>query len=320
VTSTFEQMLSTRRFVVTAEMPVIDAGGQAEIERQVAPLKGVADAVNATDNPSARAHCSSLAVAIGLVRAGVEPIMQLVCRDRNRLALQSDLVGAAMHGIENVCCLTGDDVSAGDEPETRRVFDLDGPQLIALARSLERGRYLSGRPIDPAPRFLIGAVENPSAPPYGYRVRRAAKKAFAGARFLQLQICYRPELLARFMRAAYDIGLSERIAIIPSVCIVRTVAGMRLVATSVPGIDVPSELLTRVESARDAEAECFEIAYELASHAVGQPGVAGLHIISPRNSGNVAELCRRLGIQPRVERDTHGYGASILVQDRQHRL
>ncbi len=311
--SSLERKLAARQFVVTAELPVIDGGGHAEIKRQLTPMKAVVDAFNATDNPSAHAHCSPLAVAIGLQQEGVEPVMQLTCRDRNRLALEAELMGAAMHGIENICCLTGDDVSAGDEPETRRVFDLDAVQLIAVARALEHGRYLSGRPITPAPRFLIGAVENPGAPPFEYRVRRAAKKAMAGARFLQLQICYRPELLERFMRAAHDTGVSERLALIPSICILRTLGGMRFVATKVPGIDVPPEVVARVEGARDVEAECFEIAYELAMHALAQPGVAGLHFISFRRDAGIAKLCRRLGIPTRIERETNGYSASVAV-------
>src|SRR5205085_8860871 len=143
---------------------------------------------------------------------------------------------------------------AGDEPESRRVFDVDSVQLIVLARALERGSYLSGRAVGQPPRFMIGAVENPSAPPLEHRVRRAAKKALAGARFLQLQICYRPELLERFMRAAHDTGLSERIALIPSICILRTAGGMRFVAHNVPGIDVPPETVARVQDAADAEA------------------------------------------------------------------
>ena len=198
--SKLEHKIEAGEFVVTAELPVIDGGGHEEVLRQLEPMRAFVDAFNATDNPSAHAHCSPLAVALSMQRAAVEPIMQLTCRDRNRLALQSELVGAAMFGVENICCLTGDDVTAGDEPEARRVFDLDGPQLIALTRVLAGGRYLSGRSIDPPPHFFAGAVENPGAPPFEYRVRRAAKKADAGARFLQLQICYRPALLERFMR------------------------------------------------------------------------------------------------------------------------
>jgi methylenetetrahydrofolate reductase (NADPH) len=311
--SNLERKLAAGEFVVTAEMPVIDGGGHEEILRQLEPMRGFADAFNATDNPSAHAHTSPLAVAIGLTAAGVEPIMQLVCRDRNRLALEADLMGASMHGIENISCLTGDDVTAGDEPETRRVFDLDSIQLVALARTLDRGRYLSGRAISPAPHFFVGAVENPSAPPLEVRVRRAAKKALAGARFVQLQLCYRTELLERFMAAAYDTGLSERIAIIPSICILRTVGGMRFVARNVPGIDVPPATMARVEQAADAEAECFDIAYELATHALRQPGVAGLHFISFRKDAGIAKLCRRLGIPPRIERETNGYSASVAL-------
>ncbi|MFL5863667.1 MAG: methylenetetrahydrofolate reductase, partial [Solirubrobacteraceae bacterium] len=311
--SHLERKLAAREFVVTAEMPVIDGGGHAELQRQLAPMRGVVDAFNATDNPAAHAHVSPLAVSIGLQEVGAEPIMQLVCRDKNRLALEADLMGAAMYGIENVSCLTGDDVTAGDEPEARRVFDLDSIQLIALARALDRGHYLSGRQIHPQPHFFVGAVENPSAPPLEFRVRRAAKKAMAGVHFLQLQLCYRTELLERFMRAAHDIGLTERIALIPSICILRSVGGMRFVASHVPGIDVPPETVNRVQQAADAEHECFEIAYELAAHALSQPGVAGLHFISFRKDAGIAKLCARLGIPPRIERESHGYSASVAL-------
>ena len=140
--SNLERKLDAREFVVTAELPVIDGGGHAEIQFQLEFMRPFVDAYNATDNPSAHAHCSPLAVSIGLLECGAEPVMQLTCRDRNRLALESELTGAAMFGIENICRLTGDDVTAGDEPEARRVFDLDAPQLLALARVLESGRYL----------------------------------------------------------------------------------------------------------------------------------------------------------------------------------
>src|ERR1700758_919567 len=156
-----EEKLNAREFVVTAEMPTIDGGGHAELQRQLEPMRAFVDAFNATDNPAAHAHVSPLAVSIGLQELGAEPIMQLVCRDRNRLALEADLMGAAMYGIVNVSCLTGDDVSAGDEPEARRVFDLDSIQLLALGKAMAGGTYLSGRRIQPPPRLFLGAVENP---------------------------------------------------------------------------------------------------------------------------------------------------------------
>jgi methylenetetrahydrofolate reductase (NADPH) len=311
--SALEHKLDAKEFVVTAEMPVIDGGGHAELQRQLEFMRPYVDAYNATDNPAAHAHVSPLAVSIGLLQVGAEPIMQLVCRDKNRLALEADLMGAAMYGVHNICCLTGDDVTAGDEPEARRVFDLDGVQLIQLARTLERGHYLSGRAIEPIPHFCVGAVENPSAPPLEHRVRRAAKKALAGARFLQLQMTYRTELLERFLRASADTGLSERLAMIPSIMILRTAGAMQFVASSVPGIDMPPELVRRVESAADAEAECFEVAYELASHAMAQPGVAGLHFISFRKDAGIAKLCARLGIATKQERESHGHSASVAV-------
>ena len=314
--SRLEEALAAGRLVVTAEMPVIDGGGVPEIQRQLAPMRAWVDAFNATDNTAAHAHASPLAVAIGLIQCGVEPIMQLVCRDRNRLALQSEIVGASMHGIENVCCLTGDDVTAGDEPEARRVFDLDGPQLVSVARTLASGRYLSGRPLTPAPRLFVGAVENAGAPPFEYRVERASKKVEAGARFLQLQIGFRPGLLERFMAEAHACGLTERTALLPSVCILRSASALRFVRDKVPGIDVPTSVIERVEAASDQKVACFELAYELASHALSLPGVAGLHFISFRKDAGIAKLCTRLGIPPRAEREEspqHAHGPAVTV-------
>src|SRR5579872_4605784 len=177
--SRLEDALAAGRFVVTAELLTVNGGGLDAVHRHFEPYEQYVDAVNATDNTAAHAHASPLAVAIALKQLGMEPIMQLVCRDRNRLALQAEIAGAALHGIENICCLTGDDVTAGDEPEARRVFDLDSIQLLALGETMRRGTYLSGRKIDPAPKLFLGAVENPGAPPHDVRVRRAEKKADA---------------------------------------------------------------------------------------------------------------------------------------------
>jgi methylenetetrahydrofolate reductase (NADPH) len=311
--SGLEEKLAAGRFVVTAEMPVIDGGGVPEIQRQLAPMRAWVDAFNATDNTSAHAHASPLAVAIGLQQCGAEPIMQLVCRDKNRLALQSEIVGASMHGIENICCLTGDDVTAGDEPEARRVFDLDAPQLVSVARTLASGRYLSGRALTPAPHLFLGAVENAGAPPFEYRVERALKKVEAGARFLQLQIGFRPELLERFMAEARAAGLDKRAALIPSISILRSANALRYVNEHVPGIEVPDAVIERVEAAADEQEEAFELAFELAQHAMSLPGVAGLHFISFRKDAGIAKLCTRLGIQPLAEREANAHGPSVAV-------
>jgi methylenetetrahydrofolate reductase (NADPH) len=300
--SRLEDTLGSGRLAITAELPAIDGGGIAEIERRLAPLRDWVDAVNVTDNTAAHAHASPLAVAIGTLQCGVEPVMQLVCRDRNRLALESDIVGAAMHGVENVCCLTGDDVTAGDEPDAQRVFDLTGPELVALARTLSGGHYLSGRPIDPAPRLFVGAVETAGAPPFEPRAARALQKVDAGARFLQLQIGFVPGHLESFMQAAEDAGVSNRAALMPSIPILRSAGALRFLDEKVPGVRVPASVIARVEDSGDEADACFELACELAEHAMSLPGVAGLHVISFRPDSAVAELCARLGVAPAAER------------------
>jgi methylenetetrahydrofolate reductase (NADH) len=298
-----EARIAAGKLVLTAELPVINGGTVDEITARLEPLEPYVDAVNATDNPSARAHASPVAVAIGIRQAGVEPIMQLTCRDRNRLALEADLVGAALFGVHNICCLTGDDVTAGDEPEARRVFDLDGPQLVALARGVADGHYLSGRAIDPAPPLFIGAVENPGAPPFDVRVRRAGKKVEAGARFLQLQMCYLPEMLERFMVEAFECGLAERCALIPSICLLGSARALHFVDEHVPGVEIPDPVIERAEHSADEAAECFEIACEQARHALSLPGVGGLHLISFRKDDAIAALCERLEIPRRADRE-----------------
>jgi methylenetetrahydrofolate reductase (NADPH) len=311
--SRLEDALATGRFVVTSELQSVDSGGLDAVHERFAPFEDYVDATNATDNTSAHAHASALAVAIALTQLGMEPVLQLTCRDRNRLALEAELTGAALHGIENVLCLTGDDVTAGDEPEARRVFDLDSIQLLALGGTLARGTYLSGRRIDPPPKLFLGAVENPGAPPYDHRVDRALTKARAGARFLQLQVSFRPEQLDAFLTEAVAKGLSERCALLPSICLTRTPAALRYIDENVPGIEVPQELIERCERAPDPEAECFEVAFELAVHARSLPGVAGLHLISFRREAGIARLCERLEIPPRAERETSGYRRPVAV-------
>jgi methylenetetrahydrofolate reductase (NADPH) len=243
----------------------------------------------------------------------MEPIMQLVCRDRNRIGLEAEIVGATLHGIENLCCLTGDDVTAGDEPEARRVFDLDSPQLLVAAAGIASGRYLSGRAITPPPHLFLGAVENPGAPPFEYRAQRALKKVRAGARFLQLQICFEPRRVEVFAAEAARLGVTERAALLPSITILRSARALRFIDAKVPGITVPRALIERVEAASDEQEACFDVAYELACHALEQPGVRGLHFISFRKDAGIAALCRRLGIPTHAERVEHGYRSPVPV-------
>src|SRR5690242_21949606 len=311
--SRLEDALAAGRFVVTSELLTVDSGGLDAVHERFAPFADYVEATNATDNTSAHAHASPLAVAIALKQLEMEPIMQLTCRDRNRLGLEAEIAGAALHGIENVLCLTGDDVTAGDEPEARRVFDLDSIQLLALGASMARGTYLSGRTIDPAPRLFVGAVENPGAPPYDYRVDRALKKVVAGAGFLQLQVSFEPERLEAFMREAVEKGLAGRCALIPSICLVRSPSALRYMDESVPGISVPAETIERCERAADPEAECFDVACELAEHARSLPGVARLHLISLRKEAGIVRLCQRLHIPTREQREMSGYRRPVAV-------
>ena len=248
--------------ILTAEAPTVDGGDVAAFGERVAEVASWADAVNATDNPAAHAHASNVAVAVALLRLGIEPVLQVVARDKNRIACQADIVGAALHGVENVCCMTGDDVTAGDEPEARRVFDLDGPQLVRVATGLSEGRYLSGRPAGLAQQLFVGAVENPAAPPLEHRARRAAKKITAGARFLQLQICYHPDRLEAFVRALDGGGFTEqRGHCCRRSCSCAARAPCRSWTTSVPGIDVPAGT---IEPWSDRLPIRAEAAYELA--------------------------------------------------------
>jgi methylenetetrahydrofolate reductase (NADPH) len=267
------------------------------VREAVRALVGRVDAVTVTDNAGAHAHPSSLAVASLAAAAGAEVIMNLACRDRNRLALQSELLGAAMHGIENVVCVTGDDVSSGDEPEALRVFDLDSPQLLSLASTLQEGRLLSGRPVSPAPRYFLGAVENPTAPPLAYRAERALKKVSAGAEFFQLQIVFELAPIEAFLRAAARLGLSERAFFLPSICILRSARQLRYLQENVAGISVPDDVLVETESLpREAQqAHLFGVAVSLAQALLELSWVHGLHLI-PLGAPELAiELLDRLG-------------------------
>lgn len=301
------------RLIITGEAPAIDGGTLDVFNERIAEMAQWVDAMNATDNTAAHAHASNVACAIALARAGVEPILQVVCRDKNRIACQADIVGAALHGVYNVCCLTGDDVTAGDEPEARRVFDLDGPQLIRVATALSGGHYLSGRKLEPAPPLFVGAVENPAAPPTGHRASRAAKKITAGARFLQLQICYHPDRLEGFVGELERQGLTSEAAILPTIVLVRGARALAFIDREVPGIDVPAETIAQVEQAEDQAEAAYQLGLEQARHALSLPGVRGLHLTDFRRDGALSRLCRDLEIPPKEERRAYAHRPQLTV-------
>jgi len=292
-----QSLLESRsRPVLTAELPSVDGGGPDTVRKHLDSIAPYVDAINATDNPAAHAHASNVAIAIAMVQAGVEPIMQVVCRDKNRLAIQADIVGASLHGVRNICALTGDDVTAGDEPEARRVFDLDGPQAVAVARGLAEGHYVSGRAIEPAPDLFIGAVENPFAPPVPYRVERAKIKSDAGAQFLQTQIGYQTKLLEQFISGCIDNGVTDKTSLLVTVVLVKRAGALRFMDREVPGINVPADVIDRVAGSADEAEAAYQQVLEQCQHALSLPGVAGLHITDFRHDGSLGRLVEDLGL------------------------
>lgn len=283
--------------VFTAEFPTIDGAGMARVVSNVERLAPWFDAVNATDNPAAHAHASNMSVAIAIKSHGLEPIMQIACRDKNRLAIQADMIGAALHGIQNLSLMTGDDVTAGDEPESRRVFDLDSAQAISVAHSLNSGVYLSGRAIKPPTNFFIGAVENASAPPLEYRVQRALKKHRAGARYLQLQICYHADRLENFCEGVAKVA--PALHLLPTIVLLKGARQLTFMNDKVPGIDVPRTIIERVENSSDQPEAAYELALDQARHALAQPQVRGLHIADFRHDDTLVRLMKDLERSPK---------------------
>ena len=299
--SHLEAVLRAGRFAVTAEMQPTNGADPVEVRRLASGLKGRVDAANCTDNPAARPHLSPVAAGFWVAEAGVEPIVQLTCRDRNRLALQADLLGAASLGARNVLLLTGDDVSAGDHPEAKPIFDLDSVHLLRIARILrDRGTYLSGRPLSSAPSYFVGAVENPFAPPHDFRPLRLAKKVEAGAEFIQTQICFNLARLRDFMAHARDMGLLERVFVLVSVYVARSTRALRYLRDVVPGIDVPDETMDRLEGipAADQAREGFRLALETVAALRETPGVSGVHLISINGQDAILRLIDEAGLSP----------------------
>jgi methylenetetrahydrofolate reductase (NADPH) len=302
--SRLEAILRAGRFAVTAEMQPANGADPEEVRRFAAGLRGNVDAANCTDNPAAHPHLSALAAGAFVAQAGVEPIVQLACRDRNRLALQADLLGAAALGARNVLLITGDDVSAGDHPEARPIFDIDSIHLLRIARVLrDEGRYLSGRALTSRPSFFIGAVENPFAPPHDFRPARLGKKVEAGAEFIQTQLCFNLPRLSEFVRRCREMGILEKVFLLVSVYVARSARAMRYLRDVVPGIDVPDDVLGRMEKtppARQAE-EGFRLALETAAALRETTGVSGVHLISIKGQDAILRLIEEAGLLPRPE-------------------
>jgi methylenetetrahydrofolate reductase (NADPH) len=291
-----------RRFAVTAELSPPRSADPEAIRRGARALHDWVDAANVTDNQGAMVRLSSLAGCVLALQEDVEPVFQLQCRDRNRLALQSDLLGAAALGIPNVLLLTGDHQRFGDHPDARGVFDLDSVQLLWTARTMrDHGKLLSGKTLKPAPSWLIGGVENPFAPPFAFRAERLGKKIAAGAEFVQTQYVFDVARFSAFMQASRELGLTQRCAILAGVGPIRSVRALERMQ-QIPGIVIPPATEARLrgvppERVHDESiAMCVEIITEL--RAI--PDLAGVHVMAFGSEDLVPEIIERAGIGRRA--------------------
>jgi methylenetetrahydrofolate reductase (NADPH) len=298
--SRLHDVLRRGGFAVTAEIGPPRSATLAPLRRRARLLRGWVDAANVTDNQSAVARLASWAGCLALMQEGVEPVMQLQCRDRNRIALQTDLLGAGAVAIPNVLLLTGDHPRFGHDPEAKPVYDLDCVQLMWTARTMrDEGTLISGRSVDPPPGFLIGAVENPFAPPVAFRPTRLGKKIAAGAQFCQTQFVFDVPAFTRFMAEVVDRGLAQRCAVLAGVGPLRSLRALGFVRTSVPGIHVPDHVVRRLRGvpADRVAAEGVTICVETIQALREIPGVAGVHVMAFGYERGVPEILERGGVR-----------------------
>ncbi len=281
---TLKEKIESNRFIICGEIgPPKSCDGDV-IREKSKYFKGIVDAVNITDSQTALVSLSSIASAKILLEEGIEPIIQMTCRDRNRIAMQSDLLGAAAMGINNLLCLTGDHQKFGDQPEAKGVFDLDSIQLVATVAQMNSGFLLSGQEMKKAPHFLIGAAANPFAEPFEMRLIRLNKKVEAGARFIQTQPVFHMEIFRRWMEKVVEMGLHEKCAILPGVMPVKSEKVLLHMKKEVPGVKINDEYIDRLKEARDPKEEGIKIAVEMIQSLKKIKGVHGIHLHA-RNVG-----------------------------------
>jgi len=301
--SRLEKVLSAGHFAVTAECGPPRGADVSSVEKKGRTLLGCVDAVNVTDNQTAIVRMSSVAACSILKGLGHEPILQMVTRDRNRIALQSDLFGAFALGVCNVLCLTGDHQCFGNQKEAVGVFDLDSIQLVKTVRDMrEQGTMIGGTEIQVAPKMFIGAAANPFADPPEWRVVRLAKKVQAGADFIQTQSIFNLDRFEQFMTRARDLGLTEKVSILAGVTPLKSVGMARYMATKVAGMDVPEETINRMAAApKDKQAdEGIRIAVETIQKVREIKGVAGVHLMAIEWEEKVPEILKAAGIPQRA--------------------
>ena len=297
--SALEQRLRAGAFVLTAEVVPPAACDADELLKKALPLRGLADAVNVTDGAGARAHMGATAAAAILLREGIEPILQLACRDRNRIALQGELMGAAALGVHNLLLLRGDDPTQGDQKDAKPVFDLDSRALMEMARAMrDDGALPHGQKVSGHPRFFLGAADAPVDPKPDWAPTTLAGKIASGAQFAQTQFCMDIGVVRRYLARLADAGLIDRIALLIGVNPLRSGRSARWMKQNLFGTIIPDEMIARLDAASDPAAVGLELCAELIEQLAETPGVAGAHVMAPGNDAGVplvlAEARRRL--------------------------
>jgi methylenetetrahydrofolate reductase (NADPH) len=295
--SDLERALRGRRFALTAEVAPPVAADPARILARARELRGLATAVNVTDGASAKAHMSALAAAHFLLQAGVEPILQVTCRDRNRLALQADLLGAVALGVRNVLVLRGDDPAAGDQPETRAVFDLGTTEVLALAHRMRaEGRLPSGTPIEGAVPLVLGAAETTVDPAPGWQPEGLIAKIRAGADFIQTQFCMDAGVARRYAARLLELGIARRVPILIGVAPIPSARSARWMREKLHGSVIPESIVERLERATDPKREGRAICVEVIRSLAAIPGVAGAHVMAPMDHAGLPEVLAAAGV------------------------
>ncbi|UWQ40684.1 methylenetetrahydrofolate reductase [Leisingera aquaemixtae] len=295
--SRLERVLRSGRFAITAELNPPDSADPADVYDAARPLGEVADAINATDASGANCHMSSIGISALLTRAGYSPVYQISCRDRNRIAIQGDVLGAAAMGVSNVLCLTGDGVGVGDQPGAKPVFDFDSLSLLRTIRTMrDERKFLSGRTITNPPLLFLGAAENPCIPPYEWRPERLAKKVEAGAEYIQTNYIYDVPLFEKFMARVRDMGLDKKVFILAGVGPLASARAARWMRSNVPGIHIPDAVIDRMEKADKPGQEGKKICVELIQQMREIAGVSGVHVMAYRKEHQVSEIIQESGV------------------------
>ena len=292
-----ERVLRAGQFAVTSELAPPDSADPAAVYERAALFDGYVDAINATDGSGAHCHMGSLAVCALLARLGYSIIQQISCRDKNRIAIQGDILGGAAMGVCNMLCLSGDGVQTGDHPEAKPVFDLDCMSLLEIARTMrDKSMFQSGRKLDSPPKLFLGAAANPFVEPFDWRPLRLAKKVAAGAQFIQTQYCYDVPRLRTYMQQVRDLGLHEKVFILIGVGPLASARTGEWMRKNVPGVHIPDSVIARLKGAEDQKAEGVQLCIDLIQEIQEIEGVDGVHIMAYRQEHNVPDIVTRSGI------------------------